>query len=196
MKEELKDLEGRPLFPPRYAETVPIDLTGPEEVAYTAVMDYVDNFHGENATLARSIYGKRAASSLVAAASTIRRREDALRGPASGRTDGPVPEEFVGEGADLPSRSPTTTPGRPAVVAVHAHTSLNAGDHLAAPAGPGRGGHRTRRSAAPRRVATTVASSGSASASVTVTVSPTARPSVGAPCTVPKPAAVNRAGRR
>ncbi|BCJ61556.1 helicase [Micromonospora endophytica] len=101
MKEELKDLEGRPLFPPRYAETVPVDLTGAEEAAYTAVMDYVDNFYGENATLARSIYGKRAASSVVAAAATIRRREEALRGPASGRSDAPVPEEFVGDGLDL-----------------------------------------------------------------------------------------------
>ncbi|WP_346623899.1 helicase-related protein [Blastococcus montanus] len=101
MKEELKDLEGRPLFPPRYAETIEIDLTGPEEAAYVAVMDYVDSFYGENATLARSIYGKRAASSIVAAASTIRRREAALRGPASGRTDAPVPEEFVdGTGGD------------------------------------------------------------------------------------------------
>jgi superfamily II DNA or RNA helicase len=101
MKEELKDLEGHDLFPPRYAETVPIDLTGLEEAAYTAVMDYVDNFYGENATLARSIYGKRAASSIVSAAATIRRREEALRGPASGRTDAPVPEEFVGDGVDL-----------------------------------------------------------------------------------------------
>lgn len=100
MKEELKDLEGRPLFPPRYAETVQVDLTGTEKAAYTAVMDYVDAFYGENATLARSIYGKRAASSIVAAVSTIRRREEALRGPASGRTDGPVPEEFVGAGTE------------------------------------------------------------------------------------------------
>lgn len=98
MKEELKDLEGHNLFPPRYAETIPIDLTGQEEAAYTAVMDYVDSFYGENATLARSIYGKRAASSIVAAMSTIRRREEALRGPASGRTDAPAPEEFVGAG--------------------------------------------------------------------------------------------------
>jgi superfamily II DNA or RNA helicase len=101
MKEELKDLDGRALFPPRYAETVQVDLNGPEEAAYTAVMDYVDAFYGENATLARSIYGKRAASSIAAAVSTIRRREGALRGPASGRTDAPIPEEFVGAGTDL-----------------------------------------------------------------------------------------------
>lgn len=101
MKEELKDLDGRPLFPPRYAETIQVDLTAREETAYTAVMDYVDAFYGENATLARSIYGKRAASSIIAAASTIRRREGALRGPASGRTDAPIPEEFIGAGVDL-----------------------------------------------------------------------------------------------
>ena len=102
MKEDLRDLEGRPLFPARYAETVPIDLTGHEEAAYTAVMDYVDSFYGENATLARSIYGKRAASSIVAAISTIRRRETALRGPANVRTDAPAPEEFIaGDGTDL-----------------------------------------------------------------------------------------------
>ena len=99
MKEELKDLEGHSLFPRRFAETVQVDLSGPEEAAYTAVMDYVDVCHGENAVLARSIYGKRAASSIVAAAATIRRREEVLRGPASGRTDAPVPDEFVGSSA-------------------------------------------------------------------------------------------------
>jgi superfamily II DNA or RNA helicase len=101
MKEELKDLDGHPLFPARYAETVQIDLTAPEEAAYTAVMDYVDAFYGERATLARSIYGKRAASSIIAATSTIRRREEAVRGPAGARSNLPVPEEFVGMGSDL-----------------------------------------------------------------------------------------------
>lgn len=96
MKEELKDLDGHRLFPPRSAKTVPVELTGAEKAAYVAVMDYVDAFYGENASLARSIYGKRAASSMVAAAETIRRREQALRGPASGRTDSAVPEEFIG----------------------------------------------------------------------------------------------------
>jgi superfamily II DNA or RNA helicase len=101
MKEELKDLEGNPLFPPRYAETVPVTLTGAELGAYTAVMDYVDAFYGENATLARSIYGKRAASSLVAAEATIRRRHEALMGAAAGRIDAPVPDEFTGADGQL-----------------------------------------------------------------------------------------------
>jgi superfamily II DNA or RNA helicase len=95
MKEELKDLEGNDLFPPRYAETVPVPLTGTELAAYNAVMDYVDTYYGENATLARSIYGKRAASSLIAAEATIRRRHEALKGPAGGRVDTPIPDEFA-----------------------------------------------------------------------------------------------------
>lgn len=100
MKEDLRDLQGNPLFPPRFAETVTVDLTGPELAAYTAVMDYVDVFYDENATLARSIYGKRAASSLAAAAATIGRRHEALRGPASARGSVVVPEEFTDLGHD------------------------------------------------------------------------------------------------
>ncbi|WP_157180535.1 MULTISPECIES: hypothetical protein [Protofrankia] len=48
-------------------------------------MDYVDAFYADSAVLARSIYGKRAASSLHAAAVTIRRRENALKAAAGTR---------------------------------------------------------------------------------------------------------------
>ncbi len=101
MKEELKGLDGRPLFPPRFAETIPIALSPLEQAAYTAVMDYTDTYYGETATLARSIYGKRAASSFVAATATIRRRQAALRGPANARGDVVPPEEFVGMEGEL-----------------------------------------------------------------------------------------------
>lgn len=100
MKEDLKDLEGNKLFPPRYAETLPVTLNPYEYAAYTAVMDYVDTYYADNATLARSIYGKRAASAITAAAATIGRRREALKGPAAGRVGGPVPDEFSdGSGA-------------------------------------------------------------------------------------------------
>ncbi|NBH10359.1 helicase-related protein [Amycolatopsis sp. SID8362] len=131
MKEELKDLDGRPLFPARYAETVQIGLTGPEEAAYTAVMDYVDAFYGDKATLARSIYGKRAASSIVAATSTIRRREEVVRGPAGARTDVPVPEEFIGAGSDLQFEVPDDDVWQRAEDAVVAARSKDKGKEVA-----------------------------------------------------------------
>lgn len=95
MKEGLVDHEGNKLFPARFSETLAVDLTGPEAAAYDAVMDYVDTFYADTATLARSIYGKRAASSLVAAAATIRRREIVLRGAASERSAPIIPEDLL-----------------------------------------------------------------------------------------------------
>lgn len=101
MKEDLRNLEGNPLFPPRFAETISVTLTPLEQAAYSAVMDYTDRYYGENATLARSIYGKRAASSFVAAAATIRRRQASLRGLGSARVDTSSPEEFNGQEGEL-----------------------------------------------------------------------------------------------
>jgi hypothetical protein len=98
MKEDLKDLEGKPLFPPRYAATVSVDLTDVELDAYRAVMDYVDQYYDAHSTLARSIYGKRAASSLAAVAATLERRRASLTGPASGRVDSGAPDEFGSPG--------------------------------------------------------------------------------------------------
>ena len=68
MKEELKDLNGDDLFPARYAETVPVTLGELELAAYEAVMEYASSWYGKDSSLALSIYGKRAASSLIAAA--------------------------------------------------------------------------------------------------------------------------------
>jgi SNF2 family DNA or RNA helicase len=64
-------------------------------------MDYTDVYYGETATLARSIYGKRAASSFVAAAATIRRRQAALKGSATSRSDAAPPQEFEGLEGEL-----------------------------------------------------------------------------------------------
>jgi superfamily II DNA or RNA helicase len=105
MKEDLVDHEGNKLFKPRYSETIPVDLGAYESAAYDAVMDYVDSFYADNATLARSIYGKRAASSLTAAAATLGRRESALRGAAYERTTPMIPDDLItddglGEAAD------------------------------------------------------------------------------------------------
>lgn len=95
MKEDLVDHDGNKLFPPRFSETIPIQLNLHEAAAYDAVMDYVDAFYADNATLARSIYGKRAASSLRAAAETIRRREVALKGASHERVTLVIPEDLL-----------------------------------------------------------------------------------------------------
>jgi len=78
MKEELRDVDGQPLFPHRFAKTQSVALTGVETDAYEAVMSYVDEWYSERSALARSVYGKRAASSLFAVAETLQRRRDSL----------------------------------------------------------------------------------------------------------------------
>jgi superfamily II DNA or RNA helicase len=101
MKEDLKGLDGRPLFKRRFAETVPVDLEPAERAAYRAVMDYVDTYYADNPTLARSIYGKRAASSLTAARETLLRRTAALKGPAELRgADQAGGEVLAGDAVD------------------------------------------------------------------------------------------------
>lgn len=83
MKEELRDFDGSPLFQPRYAETVPVTLSQTEVHAYREVMEYVDDFYMRNPTLPRSVYGRRAASSLVAVRETLQRRLTALQDAAA-----------------------------------------------------------------------------------------------------------------
>ena len=95
MKEDLVDHEGNPLFPPRFSETVSIELNVHEASAYDAVMEYVDTYYADYATLASSIYGKRVASSLHAAAETLRRRALALKGAAYERVNPVLPEDLI-----------------------------------------------------------------------------------------------------
>jgi superfamily II DNA or RNA helicase len=95
MKEELRDLDGTQLFPNRFAETVPVTLGELEFAAYEGVMEYAQTWYGENTTLALSIYGKRAASSLLAAEATLRRRLEALLGSATKRGIGQVPQAIA-----------------------------------------------------------------------------------------------------
>jgi hypothetical protein len=95
MKEELRDLDGTRLFPKRFAETVPVTLGELEFAAYEGAMDYAQTWYGKNATLALSIYGKRAASSLTAVQATLQRRLDALSGAATKRGFGQLPEAIA-----------------------------------------------------------------------------------------------------
>lgn len=99
MKEDLVDHDGNKLFPPRFSQTVSVTLNPHEAAAYDAVMDYVEAFYADNATLARSVYGRRAASSLHAVAATISRRGVALKGAAHERGAVVVPDDlFTADG--------------------------------------------------------------------------------------------------
>jgi superfamily II DNA or RNA helicase len=100
MKEDLKDLDGQALFKRRFAETIPVQLDPAERAAYRAVMDYVDTYYTDNPTLARSIYGKRTASSLTAARETLLRRAAALKGPADQRVAGQDSFDLLGDAID------------------------------------------------------------------------------------------------
>jgi superfamily II DNA or RNA helicase len=106
MKEDLRDLEGNPLFKPRYAETREVSLTPAEADAYRTVMTYVDTWYSADSVLAHSIYGKRAASSTTAALETLRRRAAALTGTQAGHVEPVTPHGFDRadlSGADLDS---------------------------------------------------------------------------------------------
>ncbi|MHB8466241.1 MAG: helicase-related protein, partial [Acidimicrobiales bacterium] len=94
MKEDLRDHDGSKLFKERFAETLSVDLRGDELVCYDAVLTYVDSWYDQRAVLARSIYGKRAASGIRAAAETLRRRRDVLAGTQAGQVAPPAPQGF------------------------------------------------------------------------------------------------------
>jgi hypothetical protein len=42
MKEDMRDFDGKPLFPPRHVTTLPYDLSEPETTLYEAVTQYVE----------------------------------------------------------------------------------------------------------------------------------------------------------
>ena len=98
MKEDLKDFDGSPLFPPREPRTEPVTLSGLELDTYQSVMDYVDQWYPDRSSLARSVYGKRAASSLVAVHATLGRRLEALK---SGQYPEAIPTDPFESGSDI-----------------------------------------------------------------------------------------------
>lgn len=91
MKEELVDNSGEQLFPRREAATKEVQLTPTEERCYEAVMGYVDEWYADSTTLAPIIYSKRAASSMHAAAETLRRRRAVLSESQRGKVTPPAP---------------------------------------------------------------------------------------------------------
>ncbi|MGA2805141.1 MAG: helicase-related protein [Acidimicrobiales bacterium] len=80
MKEELVDYDGQSrLFKSRQAHNLNVALNLAEQAFYTEALDLVDRFFPTpGASLARMVYGKRAASALYSLAETLRRRRAAM----------------------------------------------------------------------------------------------------------------------
>ncbi|WP_419862872.1 helicase-related protein [Candidatus Poriferisodalis sp.] len=75
MKEELVGFDGEQLFKARRADNVRVPLNAAERAYYDEALSLVDRYFPVAArSLARMVYGKRAASSLYALAETLRRR--------------------------------------------------------------------------------------------------------------------------
>ncbi len=79
MKEELVGFDGERLFLARRADNVRVPLNAAERAYYDEALSLVDRYLPPSAqSLARMVYGKRAASSLYALAETLRRRRDRI----------------------------------------------------------------------------------------------------------------------
>lgn len=83
LKEDLRDLHGRRLFPDRHARTVAFRLNGDEYALYKAVTAYINAFMPHQAgqrrtsvALARTVFQRRLASSTRAIHESLRRRLD------------------------------------------------------------------------------------------------------------------------
>jgi len=81
LKEDLKDLQGRRLFPDRHVQTVTFCLTPEEYALYKAVTKYINEFipqqlgqHRTSAALARTVFQRRLASSTRAIHESLKRR--------------------------------------------------------------------------------------------------------------------------
>lgn len=86
LKEDLKDVDGRRLFPDRHAHTVSFHLNGDEYALYKAVTEYINQFIPQqtgqrrtSAALARTVLQRRLASSTHAICESLRRRAEKQR---------------------------------------------------------------------------------------------------------------------
>jgi superfamily II DNA or RNA helicase len=81
LKEDLKDMDGKRLFPDRHAITVPFTLNADEFALYKAVTSYINQFIPQqqgprktSAALARTVLQRRLASSACAIHESLKRR--------------------------------------------------------------------------------------------------------------------------
>ena len=85
LKEDLRDMSGRRLFPDRHVQTVSFDLGTEEYTIYKAVTAYINEFlpqatgrRKNSVALARTVFQRRLASSMHAIHESLRRRRKKL----------------------------------------------------------------------------------------------------------------------
>jgi len=85
LKEDLKDFESKPIYPPRVVETIKFYLSEDEKNLYNAMTKYVENYYNKalkkdkrNVTFALIILQRRLASSVRAAKNSLKRRHNKL----------------------------------------------------------------------------------------------------------------------
>ncbi|MCS7252404.1 MAG: hypothetical protein NZ572_08335, partial [Thermoflexus sp.] len=85
LKEDLKDYQGRPLFPPRQVKTLLYQLSDDEKRLYNEVTKYVENHYNRalaadkrNVAFALLILQRRLASSVRAVRASLERRKERL----------------------------------------------------------------------------------------------------------------------
>ncbi|MEM6782208.1 MAG: helicase-related protein [Bacteroidota bacterium] len=99
-KEEMVDLEGRPLYPPRRAVTLPFELSPEERDLYERMTTYMRRQYNQAkilnrsaAQLAMSVFQRRLASSTYALARSLERRVEKLTGLIDDIDSGELTEE-------------------------------------------------------------------------------------------------------
>lgn len=86
LKEDLKDFDGAPIFPPRKVETIKYSLSDDEQLLYNDVTEYVQKYFNKalekgkrNVTFALTILQRRLASSVRAIRKSLERRHNRLK---------------------------------------------------------------------------------------------------------------------
>jgi len=107
VKEDMRDFEGRPLFLPRYVETMPFLLSDPEKDLYNALSRYVTEQYNKalardrrrNVAFALVILQRRLASSTYALYRSLERRKKRLEEYLEEARKGAYERRLPGEGA-------------------------------------------------------------------------------------------------
>lgn len=99
VKEEMVDIQGRPLYPPRICDTVSFELTQGEQALYDETTAYIRHYYNQArllnrqaARFAMTVFQRRLASSTWALLCSFRKRREKLDGLIEDIQTGRIPE--------------------------------------------------------------------------------------------------------